>query len=41
VAEAHQRGELDVQNDIVRQIGGVPPKSVEAFVSENRVAFGG
>ena len=41
VAEAHQRGELDVQNDIVRQIGGVPPKSVEAFVSENRVAFSG
>jgi NAD(P)H dehydrogenase (quinone) len=41
VAEAHQRGELDVQNDIVRQLGGVPPKSVEAFVSENRAAFSG
>jgi NAD(P)H dehydrogenase (quinone) len=41
VAEAHQRGELDVQNDIVRQVGGAPPKSVEAFVADNRAAFGG
>ena len=41
VAEAHQRGELDVQNDIARQIGGVPPKSVEEFVAEHRAAFGG
>jgi NAD(P)H dehydrogenase (quinone) len=41
VAEAHQRGELDVQNDVVRQIGGAPPKSLEAFVAENRAAFGG
>jgi NAD(P)H dehydrogenase (quinone) len=41
VAEAHQRGDLDVQNDLVRQLGGAPPKSVEAFVAEHRAAFGG
>ena len=41
VAEAHQRGELDVQNDIVSQVGGTPPKSVDAFVADNRAAFGG
>lgn len=41
VAAAHQRGELDIQTDIVQQIGGVPPKSLEAFVAENRAAFGG
>jgi NAD(P)H dehydrogenase (quinone) len=41
VAEAHQRGELDVQNDTVRRIGGAPPKSLEEFVAENRAVFGG
>lgn len=41
VSEAHQRGELDVQNDVVRQIGGAPARPPEAFVAENRAAFGG
>jgi NAD(P)H dehydrogenase (quinone) len=41
VAEAHRRGELDIQTDIVQQIGGAPPKSLEAFVAENRAVFGG
>jgi NAD(P)H dehydrogenase (quinone) len=41
VAEAHQRGELDVQNDLVQHITGAPPKSVEAFVGEHRAVFGG
>jgi len=41
VAEAHQRDEFDVQTDIVQQIGGAPPKSLDAFVAENRAAFGG
>jgi NAD(P)H dehydrogenase (quinone) len=41
VAEAHQRGDLDVQTDIVRQIGGAPAKSPDAFVAEHRTAFGG
>ncbi|MGH6811784.1 MAG: NmrA family NAD(P)-binding protein [Methylocella sp.] len=41
VAEAHQRGDFDVQTDIVQQIGGAPPKTLDAFVGENRAAFGG
>ncbi|HEV2443039.1 MAG TPA: NAD(P)H-binding protein [Steroidobacteraceae bacterium] len=41
VAEAHQRGELDVQTDIVLRIGGAPPKSPDAFIAENRATFGG
>jgi uncharacterized protein YbjT (DUF2867 family) len=41
VAEAHQRGDLDVQTDVVREVGGAPPKSPDAFVAENRAAFGG
>ena len=41
VAEAHRRGELDVQTDIVQKISGAPPKSIEAFVAENRAAFDG
>ncbi len=41
VAEAHQRGELDVQTEIVLKIGGVPPKTPEAFVAENFALFGG
>jgi NAD(P)H dehydrogenase (quinone) len=39
VAEAHQRGELDVHNDVVQELVGGPPKSLEAFVAENRAAF--
>ena len=41
VAEAHQRGELDVQTDIVQRIGGAPPKPPDAFVAENLAAFRG
>jgi NAD(P)H dehydrogenase (quinone) len=41
VAEAHQRGELDVQNDIVPRVGGAPAKSPDVFVAENRAAFSG
>jgi len=41
VAEAHQRGDFDVQTDIVREVGGAPPKSPDAFVAESRGAFGG
>jgi NAD(P)H dehydrogenase (quinone) len=41
VAEAHQRGDFDVQTDIVREVGGAPPKSPDAFITENRAAFGG
>ena len=41
VAEAHQRGELDVQTDVVLRIGGAPPKSPDAFIAENRAAFSG
>jgi hypothetical protein len=26
VAEAHQRGDFDVQTDIVREVGGTPPE---------------
>lgn len=41
VSEAHQRGELDIQNDVVREIGGVPARPPEEFVAANRAAFGG
>jgi hypothetical protein len=41
VAEAHQRGDFDVQTDIVREVGGAPPKSLDAFIAENRATFGG
>jgi uncharacterized protein YbjT (DUF2867 family) len=41
LAEAHQRGDLDVQTDVVRQIAGAPAKTPDAFVAENRAAFGG
>ena len=40
VAEAHQRGEFDAETDVVRQIGGAPPKSLETFIAENRTVFG-
>ena len=39
VAEAHQLGEFDSETEVLRQIGGAPPKSLEAFVTENRAAF--
>ncbi len=41
VAKARQRGDFDVQTDIVREVGGAPPKSPDALVAENRRAFGG
>jgi NAD(P)H dehydrogenase (quinone) len=41
VAEAHQRGGFDVQTDVVQQIAGIAPKTLEAFVGEHRAAFGG
>jgi NAD(P)H dehydrogenase (quinone) len=40
VAEAHQRGEFDAETDVVWQIGGAPPKSLETFISENHATFG-
>jgi NAD(P)H dehydrogenase (quinone) len=40
VAEAHQRGEFDTVTDVVQTVGGVPPKSLEAFIRENDAAFG-
>ena len=39
VAEAHQRGEFDAQTEVVQQIGGAAPKSLDAFIVENRAAF--
>jgi uncharacterized protein YbjT (DUF2867 family) len=43
VAEAHQRGEFDAETDVVQKIGGAPrgapPKSLEAFIAENRRVF--
>lgn len=41
VAQAHQRGELDVRTGIVEQIGGIPPKTLSTFVAQNRAVFGG
>jgi uncharacterized protein YbjT (DUF2867 family) len=40
VAEAHQRGEFDAVTDVVQKIGGVSPKSLEAFIAENGGTFG-
>jgi len=40
VAEAHQQGEFDALTEVVKEIGGEPPKSLEAFVRENSDAFG-
>jgi len=39
VAEAHQQGEFDAETDVVQQIGGAPPKSLETFIAENRSVF--
>jgi hypothetical protein len=39
VAEAHQQGEFDALTDVVKNVGGTPPKSLEAFIVENRAAF--
>jgi hypothetical protein len=33
-------GEFDAVTDVVETVGGVPPKSLEAFIRENAVAFG-
>ena len=39
VAENHKHGEQDIVTDVVETIGGSPPKTLEAFVDENRGAF--
>jgi NAD(P)H dehydrogenase (quinone) len=39
VAETHKRGEQDIATEVVETIGGSPPKTLEAFVDENRSAF--
>jgi uncharacterized protein YbjT (DUF2867 family) len=39
VAEAHKHGEQDIATDVVETIGGSPPKTLEAFVRDNRTAF--
>ena len=39
-AETHQLGESETANDVVQTIGGVLPKSLEAFIRENAAAFG-
>ncbi|GAA5110558.1 NmrA family NAD(P)-binding protein [Pseudonocardia adelaidensis] len=39
VAETHKHGEQDIATDVVETIGGSPPKTLEAFVDENRSAF--
>jgi len=41
IAEAYQRGELDGVSDVVQQVGGSPPKSLEAFIAEHRKEFAG
>ena len=40
MAEAHQLGELDALTEVVREVGGEPPKSLEAFIRETSDAFG-
>jgi hypothetical protein len=37
IAEAYQRGEPEVE----QQIGGAPPKPLDAFIAEHRSEFGG
>jgi uncharacterized protein YbjT (DUF2867 family) len=39
VAESHQQGVFDTVTDLVETIGGAPPQSLEAFVSQHRTAF--
>lgn len=41
VAVSHQNGEFDAVTDVVETIGGVRPKSLEAFIRQNHMAFGG
>jgi uncharacterized protein YbjT (DUF2867 family) len=41
IAEAYQRGELDGVSDVVQQIGGSPPKSLDTFIAEHRGEFTG
>ena len=40
VAESHQRGEFDTVTDVVETIGGVLPRSLEAFIRQNQTVFG-
>jgi uncharacterized protein YbjT (DUF2867 family) len=40
VAESHQHGEFDAVTDVVETIGGVLPRSLEAFIREHQTAFG-
>jgi NAD(P)H dehydrogenase (quinone) len=39
VAETHKSGEQDTATDIVETVGGTPPRSLEAFIRDNRAAF--
>lgn len=39
VAETHKHGEQDMTTDVVQTVGGTPPKSLEAFIRDNRAAF--
>ncbi len=39
VGKDHQEGVFSGQNDVVEQIGGQPPQSLEDFIQENLVAF--
>jgi uncharacterized protein YbjT (DUF2867 family) len=40
VAESHQHHEFDTVTDVVETIGGVPPRSLEAFIRQNQMVFG-
>jgi NAD(P)H dehydrogenase (quinone) len=39
VAETHKHGEQDMATDVVEKVGGIPPKSLETFIRDNRAAF--
>jgi uncharacterized protein YbjT (DUF2867 family) len=41
VAVSHQNGEFDAVTDVVEAIGGAEPQSLEAFIRQNQMAFGG
>jgi NAD(P)H dehydrogenase (quinone) len=40
VAESHQHGEFDAVTHVVETIGGVLPRSLEAFIRQNHTVFG-
>jgi uncharacterized protein YbjT (DUF2867 family) len=40
VAESHQHREFDAVTDVVETIGGLPPRSLEAFIRQNQTVFG-